>query len=87
MRHYFGENACRLRKVYVLSLKSKSVLFSNKYIRKRDVYEEKTFAYIDETFKVSGAGKYRCLVMHIAYTDAGLEIEAEPFYTNIVTLY
>lgn len=52
-----------------------------------DVYEEKTFAYIDETFKVSGAGKYRCLVMHIAYTDAGLEIEAEPFYTNTVTLY
>lgn len=51
------------------------------------VYTEDTFSYIDETFKVSGAGKYRCLVVYIAYTNTGLEIESEPFYTNIVTLY
>lgn len=52
-----------------------------------NVYEEDTFTYIDETFKVSGAGKYRCLVIYLAYTETGLEIESEPFYTNIVTLY
>lgn len=52
-----------------------------------NVYEKDTFTYIDETFKVNGAGKYRCLVIHIAYTDTGLEIESEPFYTNTVTLY
>ncbi len=52
-----------------------------------DVYEEDTFAYIEETFKVSGAGKYRCVVVYSAYTEKGMQMEAEIFYTNIVTLY
>lgn len=52
-----------------------------------NVYEEDTYTCIDETFSVSGAGKYRCLVMYIAYTNTGFEIESEPFYTKIVTLY